>query len=65
MKKGLLLSIVASTVLFAGGDIAPVQPVAEAPAAACNDFYGAAVAGIVYDTGAATVARGGRQGGRH
>ena len=47
MKKGLLLSIVASTVLFAGGDIAPVQPVAEAPAAACNDFYGAAVVGVV------------------
>jgi len=48
MKKGLLLSLVASTVLFAGGDIAPVEPVAEAPAAACNDFYGQAAGGIVY-----------------
>ncbi len=48
MKKGLLLSIVASTVLFAGGDIAPVEPVAEAPAAACNDFYGHAGVGIIY-----------------
>ena len=48
MKKGLLLSVVASTVLFAGGDIAPVQPVAEAPAAACNDFYGHVGAGVIY-----------------
>jgi hypothetical protein len=48
MKKGLLLSLVASTVLFAGGDIAPVEPVAEAPAAACNDFYGHVGAGVVY-----------------
>jgi hypothetical protein len=47
MKKGLLLSIVASTVLFAGGDIAPVEPVAEAPAAACNDFYGHVAAGVI------------------
>jgi len=46
MKKGLLLSIVASTVLFAGGDIAPVQPVAEAPAAASNDFYGQVAVGV-------------------
>ena len=48
MKKGLLLSLVASTVLFAGGDIAPVEPVAEAPAAACNDFYGHVGAGVIY-----------------
>ncbi len=48
MKKGLLLSIVASTVLFAGGDIAPVQPVADAPAAASSDFYGAAGVGAIY-----------------
>ncbi len=48
MKKGLLLSIVASTVLFAGGDIAPVEPVAEAPVAACNDFYGHAGVGVIY-----------------
>ncbi|WP_456432434.1 hypothetical protein [Nitratifractor sp.] len=36
MKKGLLLSVVASTMIFAGGDIAPVEPAA--PAAA--DFWG-------------------------
>lgn len=40
MKKGLLLSVVASTVIFAGGDIAPVEPAAPAPVADCNDFYG-------------------------
>ena len=56
MKKGLLLSIVASTVLFAGGDIAPVQPVAEAPAAACNDFYGAAGVGVIYSKATASTA---------
>jgi hypothetical protein len=53
MKKGLLLSLVASTVLFAGGDIAPVEPVAEAPAAACNDFYGHAGAGVIFTRDAA------------
>ncbi len=40
MKKGLLLSVVASTMIFAGGDIAPVEPAAAAPAADCSDFYG-------------------------
>ena len=40
MKKGLLLSVVASTMIFAGGDIAPVEPAAPAPAADCSDFYG-------------------------
>jgi len=41
MKKGLLLSVVASGFIFAGGNIAPVQPVAQpqvAPAAC--DFWG-------------------------
>jgi hypothetical protein len=33
MKKTLLLSVVASTMIMAGGDIAPVEPVVEAPAA--------------------------------
>ena len=47
MKKGLMLSLAASAVLFAGGDIAPVEPVAEAPAAACDDFYGSATVGVV------------------
>jgi len=40
MKKGLLLSVVASTMIFAGGDIAPVEPAAPAPAADCSEFYG-------------------------
>jgi len=48
MKKGLLLSIVASTVIFAGGDIAPVEPAAAAPAADCSDFYGSV--GAYYET---------------
>jgi len=48
MKKGLMLSLAASAVLFAGGDIAPVEPVAEAPAAACDDFYGHTGAGVIY-----------------
>jgi hypothetical protein len=39
MKKGLLLSAMASAVLFAGGDIAPVEPVQPAPAATA-DFWG-------------------------
>jgi len=43
-----MLSLAASAVLFAGGDIAPVEPVAEAPAAACDDFYGFAGAGVIY-----------------
>jgi hypothetical protein len=55
MKKGLLLSLVASTVLFAGGDIAPVEPVADAPAAACDDFYGHAGTGIIFNRNAAGV----------
>ncbi len=36
MKKGLLLSIAASAVMFAGGDIQPVEPAAPASA----DFWG-------------------------
>ncbi len=40
MKKGLLLSVVASGILFAGGDIAPVQPVVPAAAPASCDFWG-------------------------
>ena len=51
MKKGLLLSIVASTVVFAGGDIYPVEPVTEVPAApvaSCGDFSGSI--GAYYET---------------
>jgi len=46
MKKGLLLSIAASAVVFAGGDIAPVEPVQPAPAAApaACDFWGSLAA---------------------
>ena len=43
MKKGLLLSVVASTVIFAGGDIAPVEPAQPASA----DFWG--LIGISYE----------------
>jgi hypothetical protein len=46
MKKTLLLSVVASTMIMAGGDIAPVEPVVETPAVAEAsgwDFSGQAV----------------------
>jgi len=48
MKKGLLLSVVASGLIYAGGDIAPVAPVQQptvAPAAC--DFWGSL--GLRYD----------------
>ena len=48
MKKGLLLSIVASTMIFAGGDIAPLEPATSAPSADCSDFYGSV--GAYYET---------------
>jgi len=47
MKKTLLLSVVASTMIMAGGDIAPVEPVVEAPVvaeASAWNFGGSAVA---------------------
>jgi len=47
MKKTLLLSVVASTMIMAGGDIAPVEPVVEAPVvaeASAWEFGGSAVA---------------------
>ena len=44
MKKTLLLSVVASTMIMAGGDIAPVEPVVEAPVAESWNFSGQAVA---------------------
>jgi len=45
MKKTLLLSVVASTMIMAGGDIAPVEPVVEAPVveAATWNFTGQGV----------------------
>ncbi|MBA1420300.1 MAG: hypothetical protein FAF03_05430 [Epsilonproteobacteria bacterium] len=47
MKKALLLSVVASTMIMAGGDIAPVEPVVEAPVVETSgwDFGGK---GVVY-----------------
>ncbi len=50
MKKTLLLSVVASTMIMAGGDIAPVEPVVEAPAAAASawEFGGQGV--LYYQT---------------
>ena len=45
MKKTLLLSVVASTMIMAGGDIAPVEPVVEAPVEVASwNFSGQAVA---------------------
>lgn len=51
MKKALLLSVVASTMIMAGGDIAPVEPVVEAPVVETSgwDFSGQAV--VYYQTG--------------
>ncbi len=49
MKKTLLLSVVASTMIMAGGDIAPVEPVVEAPVEVSGwDFSGQAV--LYYQT---------------
>ncbi|UFH59050.1 hypothetical protein [Sulfurovum mangrovi] len=43
MKKALLLSVVASSMIMAGGDIAPVEPVVEAPAEVAGwEFSGTA-----------------------
>ncbi len=40
MKKTLLLSVVASGIIYAGGNIAPAQPVAPQAAPAACDFWG-------------------------
>ncbi len=49
MKKTLLLSVVASTMIMAGGDIAPVEPVVEAPVEVSGwEFGGQAV--LYYQT---------------
>jgi len=49
MKKTLLLSVLASTMIMAGGDIAPVEPVVETPVAAPQDagFYVGMAYGLV------------------
>lgn len=49
MKKALLLSVVASSMIMAGGDIAPVEPAVEAPAEVASwEFGGQAV--LYYQT---------------
>jgi len=48
MKKTLLLSVVASTMIMAGGDIAPVEPVVVAEEVSAWDFSGQAV--VYYQT---------------
>jgi hypothetical protein len=48
MKKTLLLSVVASTMIMAGGDIAPVEPVVAPAAVSAWDFSGNAV--VYYQT---------------
>ncbi len=40
MKKTILLSVAATGIIFAGGDIAPAQPVTPAAAPAACDFWG-------------------------
>ena len=48
MKKTLLLSVVASTMIMAGGDIAPVEPVVETPAVAAASDWDFTGQGVVY-----------------
>ncbi len=48
MKKTLLLSVVASTMIMAGGDIAPVEPVVETPMVAAASGWDFAGQGVVY-----------------
>ena len=48
MKKTLLLSVVASTMIMAGGDIAPVEPVVETPVVAEASGWDFGGKGVVY-----------------
>jgi len=48
MKKTLLLSVVASTMIMAGGDIAPVEPVVETPVVAAASGWDFSGQGVVY-----------------
>lgn len=50
MKKTLLLSVVASSMIMAGGDIAPVEPAAEAPAVATSPWSFSGDAKLFYST---------------
>lgn len=57
MKKTLLLSVVASTMIMAGGDIAPVEPVVETPApvAAASGWEFGGTAKVYYQTDDANI----------
>ena len=50
MKKTLLLSVVASTMIMAGGDIAPVEPSVETPAPAVSGWEFSGTAKVYYQT---------------
>ena len=50
MKKTLLLSVVASTMIMAGGDIAPVEPAVETPAPAVSGWEFSGQAALYYQT---------------
>ncbi len=50
MKKTLLLSVVASTMIMAGGDIAPVEPAVETPAPAVSGWEFSGTAKVYYQT---------------
>jgi hypothetical protein len=52
MKKTLLLSVVASTMIMAGGDIAPVEPVVEAPVETSAWTYGGQAVAFLQTTDA-------------
>ncbi len=48
MKKTLLLSVVASTMIMAGGSIAPVEPVVEVPAVEVTSDWNFSGQGVIY-----------------
>lgn len=50
MKKTLLLSVVASTMIMAGGDIAPVEPAVETPAPAVSGWEFSGTGKVYYQT---------------
>ncbi|MDD2450541.1 MAG: hypothetical protein PHU67_01335 [Sulfurovum sp.] len=50
MKKALLLSVVASSMIMAGGDIAPVEPVVETPAPVVSGWEFSGTATVYYQT---------------
>ena len=58
MKKALLLSVIASTMIMAGGDIAPVEPVVEVEAPAPASGWTFTGQGVVYYQTADTLGAG-------